>query len=89
MSARMADRQAEPAAAWSGGVPASSDRTHPVDPCVAARERGAFAGAQPAPRTATAEPGRPQLPRGPPPFGAYSIPEFCRAHSIRESFFSS
>ena len=60
---------------------------HPVDPGVAARERGAFAGAEVAPPTATSEPGRPQLPRGPPPFGAYCIPEFCCAHSLSESFF--
>ena len=57
-----------------------------VDRRVAARERGALKDSERTPVTTTAEPGYPQLPRGP-PFGAYSIPEFCRAHSISESFY--
>ena len=60
---------------------------HPVDPRVAARERGAFDGSEHAPRDGHGGARYPHLPRGPPPFGAYCIRQFCRAHSISESFF--
>jgi hypothetical protein len=66
----------------------SLSQPYPDDPAVVARTRGAFVDDKGKYKSPDGnKSGRPQQPRGPPPLGAYSIAQFCEAHSISQSFF--